>query len=158
MVSPRPAGIQVQPGSRCPRCSNPTLYGCGFTSLPRSSDARSSSRRPNPPSCARHKQWTIVRCLISAWPRYKLSCKCAVSPKKDSTVHSSHLDSVRLLPPSPGPDCPLTRMLDPELGPRGPSDPARGQTPLLRADVTPTWQSESESRSTQDRSRPPSEA
>jgi hypothetical protein len=69
-----------------------------------------------------------VRCLISARPRYKRSGKCAVSPKKDSTAHTSPLDSVWLLPPSPWPDCPLTRMLDPELSPYGPSDLARGQT------------------------------
>jgi hypothetical protein len=75
--------------------------------------------------------------LLSARLRYVLSGKTCRWALQGSHRYQSHLNVISLLHPGPWPDCPLTRMRGLELMSTRAFHPSRGQTPLLRTDVTP---------------------
>ena len=87
----------------------------------------------------------IARCFTTFTLRSPPKCSvwhmCRWPLKRFHTAHRSHLDVISLLHLSPGPDCPLTRMRDLELMSTRAFRQAHGQTPLLRADMTPTLRS-----------------
>ncbi len=130
-------------------CSNPILYGCGLCSPTHCADVLPDSADPDTASSVRAiMNWRCGMIYSPHGPVMYSPANMPLGPKRVPTAYQSHLNVISLLHPGPGPDCPLTRIHGLELMSTLASHPARGQTPLLRADVIPI------SRSLLDRSHP----
>ena len=150
-----PAGPRTRPPAPAPAhpCCNPTLYGCGLCSPTHCSDVLPDSVDPDTASSVRAiMNWRCEMIYSPHGPVMYGPANMPLGPKRVPTAYQSHLNVISLLHPGPGPDRPLTRIRGLELMSTRAFHPARGQTPLLRADVTPI------SRYLLDRSHSPSEA